>query len=110
MFPEDVLPRFLNAVSTMARSSGTLAARVSSVVEQLIVFRAQDFPGELEAKYDELLTILENPKAPQGMDNHPSKMNPAAWLSPSKAQRAADLILELFEAAVWSRETSPEGQ
>ena len=100
---QDLLPRFLNAVTGMAVSRGPVHARVAEVVSQIEVFGAQDFPDDLRARYMELDSLLSEPVVPTTAREHPDfrKQVPAYYLSPRKARRAADLIIEILEAIVY---------
>ena len=96
------MPRFLNAVTEMAVAEGAIHARVAAVVTQIAVFSDREFPDELKPKYAELMALLSSGTVPVGAENHPDyrKQVPAFYLSPRKARRAADLIIDIFEAIV----------
>ena len=98
------MPRFLNAVTGMAVAQGPVHARLPDAVTQVVVFGERDFPEDLRPKYAELRALLGAGIVPDGARNHPDhrKQMPAYYLSPQKARRAANLIIELFETIVYT--------
>lgn len=101
---QDLMPRFLNAVTGMAVARGAVHARVAGAVSQIAVFGENEFPEELRPKYAELQELLGAGTVSPGAENHPDfrKQAPAYYPSPQKASRAADLIIEIFEAIVYT--------
>lgn len=100
-----VLPRFLNAVTEMATSrEGTVRGRLAAAVEQVTAFRSDDLPEELRARFDEFFALIASGKVPTSATHHPNYLNttPAYYISAAKAQRAAQLLVEMFEALVYS--------
>ena len=107
---DELLPRFLNGVSAMALSAEkSLAGRLAFAVDQVAVFTVEDFPSELRPKYAELMRLFDSARVPSVAKNHPlwQRRVPVYYLHWTKARRAAELLVELFEALVRAR-PSPE--
>lgn len=110
---ENMLPRFMTAVTTMAGLSGhpSLQRRLAWVACEVTVFLPGDAPEELRSDYVELRALLGSGRVPEHSRFHPDtpKTAPAFYLSPKKARRAADLMTGIFTRLVTIIEiTDPE--
>jgi hypothetical protein len=104
---QNLMPRFLNAITAMAQEPGAIHARLPAAVLQVTAFSERHFPEELRPKYVELLHLFSSVSVPIGAENHPDwrKTVPAYYLSPTKTRRAAALLVELLEAIVYVLES-----
>lgn len=110
---ENMLPRFMTAVTTMAGLSGrpSLQRRLAWVACEVTVFHENGVPEELRSDYAELRALLGSGRVPEHSRFHPDipKTAPAFYLSPKKARRAADLITGILGRLVTIIEvTDPE--
>ena len=83
----NLLPRFMNAVTTMAQSKEkSVRLRLAWVVYDVLVFAPSQIPEELKAKYEEFEQLVNEPDVPEHAINHPNypRRVPAAYLSPKK--------------------------
>ena len=96
---ENMFPRLLNAVTTMAKISGSLRERLAWVVEDVVVFADQSVPRSIAPTYREFRDLVYSPKVPEAYRLHPDfpKSTKAFHLSPAKAKRAAELLARMFE-------------
>lgn len=101
----NLLPRFMNAVTTMSQSKErSIRLRLAWVVNDVLVFAPSQIPEEIKAKYEEFKQLVNEPKVPDYAINHPNypKRIPAAYLSPKQAKRASDLLIEMFETIAYA--------
>jgi hypothetical protein len=102
---DNVFPRLLNAVTTMAKSKGKVSERLAWVVHDVAVFHEDSMPPNLVGRYREFCDIVGSGKVPEAYQRHldPAKSTPAYWLHPRKAARAAELLTEMFETVAYRR-------
>jgi len=102
-----LLPRFLNAVEALALSpERTIRSRLAWAYDQVFVFADQEIPEEINPQFREFCSIVGSKVVPPKYESHPDypKTTPIYFLSPQKAKRAAELLLEMFGAIVYSLE------
>lgn len=102
---ENAFPRFLTAVTTMASSRGTLGARLADAALTVAVFSEQDIPPSIIRRYREFSSLLREPAVPTAYRHHyhPAKSSPAYYLSWQKQNRAAELLVSMFETIAYRR-------
>lgn len=105
---ENIFPRLLGAVTTMATKPGTVAARLAWVVHDVAVFSDDQLPPSMLPLYRAFCAIARSAKVPKGYQQHPDhlKSTAAYWLHPRRAALAAELLTQMFEGVAYGHGSS----
>lgn len=100
-----LLPRFLNAITTMAASTeSSRKARLAWAVNDVLVFLDSEIPSDLLEHWQEFRKIVVGASVPEYARNHPHfpKSVSVYYLTAKKTQRATELLVLLVEAIVYA--------
>lgn len=100
-----MLPRFLNAITTMAISpEKSVRRRLAWVASDVLVFVDAEIPTDLKDRFELFKAIVNEPEVPKYAVDHPNYPSSVgtSYLSPSRAKQASELLVSMFEAIVFS--------
>lgn len=100
-----LLPRFLNAVTTMAASADlSRKARLAWVINDVLVFVDNEILKDLTEYWRELRELASEASVPKNACEHPyyPKTVSSYYLTAKKNERLTSLLIVMFEAIVFT--------